>query len=55
MDSAIAETSQPGIGLKNVRERLAIQFPGRATCLAGRSSNNEWIAELRLPMLHSGG
>lgn len=52
---AVAETAQQGIGLKNVRERLAIQFPGRASCGAGPSSHNEWLAELRLPMLHGGG
>lgn len=50
----VAEFVQPGIGLKNVRERLAIQFDGRASCQAGRTPNNEWLAEIRLPMLHNG-
>jgi hypothetical protein len=49
----IVGTARQGIGLKNVRERLAIQFPGRASCNAGPSSQDVWLAELRLPMLHS--
>lgn len=43
-----------GIGLKNIRERLAIQFGGVATCQAGRAPSGEWIAELRIPVLPSG-
>jgi Histidine kinase len=43
-----------GIGLKNVRERLAIQFGDRATfhALAGEAS--DWIAEIRMPLLLDG-
>jgi hypothetical protein len=52
---AVADGSHAGIGLKNVRERLAIQFSGRATCQAGLAPTGEWIAELRLPMLHGDG
>jgi Histidine kinase len=50
--SAVTGSSQVGIGLKNVRERLAIQFGDRAACQAGRTPTDEWVAELRLPMLH---
>ena len=49
----VHDAVQPGIGLKNVRERLAIQFEGRASCQSGRTASNEWLAELRLPMLHN--
>jgi Histidine kinase len=50
----VADAVHAGIGLKNVRERLTIQFAGRATCEAGRTPHNEWLAEIRLPMLHNG-
>jgi hypothetical protein len=53
-NGVVAESVHIGIGLKNVRERLAIQFDGRATCQAGRTADNAWLAELRLPMLHNG-
>jgi len=43
-----------GIGLKNVRERLAIQFGGRATFRASAGDNNDWIAEIRMPLLRDG-
>jgi LytS/YehU family sensor histidine kinase len=52
-DAALIDSLQRGIGLKNVRERLAIQFEGRATC-ESRCINREWRAELRLPLLHNG-
>ena len=42
-----------GIGLKNVRERLSIQFGERATFNAGRSPNQSWVAEIRIPVLHA--
>jgi hypothetical protein len=45
---------QDGIGLKNVRERLAIQFGGRATFRASAGDNNDWIAEIRMPLLRDG-
>jgi hypothetical protein len=41
-----------GIGLKNVRERLSIQFGGRATFNAGLSPEQNWVAEICLPVLH---
>ncbi|MDB6090655.1 MAG: hypothetical protein JWN85_3439 [Gammaproteobacteria bacterium] len=43
-----------GIGLKNVRERLAIQFGDRATFSAMPGYDNVWIAEVRLPLLRDG-
>lgn len=43
-----------GIGLKNVRERLAIQFAERATFRASASADNNWTAEIRMPFLRDG-
>lgn len=43
-----------GIGLRNVRERLAIQFGDRATFSATPGYDNVWIAEVRLPLLRDG-
>ena len=39
-----------GIGLKNVHERLAIQFGGRASFTAA-PVGTRWLAEIRLPLL----
>ena len=48
---AAAVPARPeGIGLRNVRERLAIHFPGRAQLRAGAQSG-QWISEIRLPRL----
>jgi signal transduction histidine kinase len=38
----------PGIGISNVRERLAVQFEGRADLVVGPRSS-EWVSEIRLP------
>ena len=43
-----------GIGLRNVRERLAIQFGERANFSATSGYDNVWIAEVRLPLLRDG-
>ncbi|HVW67562.1 MAG TPA: histidine kinase [Steroidobacteraceae bacterium] len=43
-----------GIGLRNVRERLAIQFGERAAFSAMPGYDNVWIAEVRLPLLRDG-
>src|SRR6185312_15966474 len=43
-----------GIGLRNVRERLAIQFGDRASFSAMPGYDNVWIAEVRLPLLRDG-
>jgi len=39
---------EEGIGIKNVRERLAVQFEGRATLIVG-PQGYEWISEITLP------
>jgi signal transduction histidine kinase len=43
-----------GIGLRNVRDRLAIQFGDRAAFSAMPGYDNVWIAEVRLPLLRDG-
>jgi len=40
-----------GIGLRNVRDRLAAHFGTRASLQAGRDSPHEWLALVRIPML----
>ena len=47
-------SAQNGIGIKNLRERLAIQFGGRAVFSAGPGPDNQWIAEIRVPLLRDG-
>ena len=42
---------EPGIGLKNVRERLAVQFEERATLTAGRI-DTEWTSDITLPAIY---
>jgi two-component system, LytTR family, sensor kinase len=42
-----------GIGLRNVRERLAVQFGTRAKFSAAGEANN-WIAEIHMPLLRDG-
>jgi len=37
-----------GIGLKNVRERMAVQFEGRAS-LTAAGVDSEWISEITMP------
>jgi hypothetical protein len=39
-----------GIGLKNVRERMAVQFEGRAALMAG-AHGAEWISEISMPAI----
>jgi hypothetical protein len=41
-----------GIGLNNVRERLAVQFQGRARLVAG-PSGTEWVSEITMPRIHA--
>jgi hypothetical protein len=43
-----------GIGVRNVRERLAVQFGDRATFSAAAVDANNWIAEIRMPLLRDG-
>jgi Histidine kinase len=43
-----------GVGLRNVRDRLAVQFGNRATFDAGAVGANEWLAEIHMPLLGAG-
>ncbi len=43
-----------GIGLANVRERLAVQFGERATFEAGPTEDNIWRAQIHMPLLRDG-
>jgi hypothetical protein len=47
-DKAVGEE---GIGLYNVRERLAVQFEGRAGLAAG-GADEEWCSEITMPAIH---
>lgn len=40
-----------GLGLRNVRERLAVQFGGRAVLSSGPGEASTWVATLHLPVL----
>jgi hypothetical protein len=40
-----------GIGIRNVRDRLAIQFGERASFNAAPDDNRQWVAEIRMPLL----
>jgi hypothetical protein len=40
-----------GIGLSNVRERLAVQFGARANLSAYRAGPSSWVAEITMPAL----
>jgi hypothetical protein len=42
----------PGIGISNVRERLAVQFEGRASLVA-EPRGGEWVSEITLPQIHA--
>ena len=39
-----------GIGLKNVRERMAVQFEGYAS-LSAAGADGEWVSEIRMPII----
>jgi two-component system, LytTR family, sensor kinase len=41
-----------GVGMSNVRERLAVQFEGRASLVAG-ACGEEWASEITLPEIHA--
>ena len=41
-----------GIGLRNVRDRLAIQFGERAVFTAGPDDGGRWVGEILLPLLN---
>ncbi|HEX5462419.1 MAG TPA: histidine kinase [Steroidobacteraceae bacterium] len=40
-----------GIGLRNVRDRLAIQFGERSSFHAAHDESGQWVAEIRMPLL----
>jgi len=42
---------QDGIGLRNVRERLQVQFGDQAALSAGPIDARTWVAEVRMPVL----
>jgi LytS/YehU family sensor histidine kinase len=45
------QSGGPGIGMKNVRERLAVQFEDRAALWAG-PQGGQWVAEISMPEIH---
>jgi hypothetical protein len=45
---------QVGIGLTNVRERLAVQFGERASFAAQVTTGELWLAQIRMPLLRDG-
>ena len=48
--SADRSLGADGIGLKNVRERMAVQFEGRAGLIAG-VQGGDWISEISMPAI----
>ena len=44
-------TREGGIGIRNVHDRLAIQFGDRASFHAGPDGSRQWVAEIRMPLL----
>ncbi len=52
--NSVGSSSAPrpaGLGLRNVRERLAVQFGGRAVLSSGPGDDSTWVATLHLPVL----
>jgi hypothetical protein len=47
-------TGREGVGLRNVRERLAVQFGEKASLVAQPAENGEWVATVSLPLLRDG-
>jgi LytS/YehU family sensor histidine kinase len=53
VNNTVAENQiagEEGIGINNVRERLAVQFEGRAT-LTSRTQDSQWISEITMPQI----
>jgi len=48
---SIAPGERTGIGLRNVRERLSIQFGERARLRSAAGPDHDWVAEIELPLL----
>jgi sensor histidine kinase YesM len=49
-----AVAGRDGIGLRNVRERLQVQFGERASFSAAAADATNWITEIRMPLLRDG-
>jgi hypothetical protein len=49
-----SKAGHDGIGLRNVRERLQVQFAERAKFTAAAADATNWIAEIRMPLLRDG-
>jgi len=49
--ASLAAAAGEGIGLSNVRERLAVQFGARASLKAYRAELTSWVAEITMPAL----
>jgi hypothetical protein len=49
--AALGAASGEGIGLRNVRERLEVQFGTRASLSACRAGAASWVAEIDMPAL----
>jgi two-component system LytT family sensor kinase len=49
--ASLAVAAAEGIGLSNVRERLAVQFGARASLSAYRAGPVSWMAEITMPAL----
>jgi hypothetical protein len=43
-----------GVGLHNVRERLAVQFREKASFSVGPDNAGEWVASICMPLLRDG-
>jgi hypothetical protein len=50
----VQPSDHEGVGLRNVRERLAVQFGNRAGLEAGPANEGQWLAVLRIPALLDG-
>ena len=48
-----AVPGEEGIGLRNVRERLSVQFGDTATLLAGALSPDQWQAQVTMPRVQT--
>lgn len=51
---AVQPSDHEGVGLRNVRERLEVQFGDKASLNAGPAENGEWVAVLKIPALLDG-
>jgi two-component system, LytTR family, sensor kinase len=47
-----AGEAEERVGLRNVRERLAVHFGERGRLAVGPTTNGRWAAEVRMPLLH---